>query len=536
MKGLKKLFVISMAVASTTMLPLLAMAKDIVILHTNDIHCGVEDNLGMAKLSQLKKDLSADNHVILVDAGDAIQGTPLGKMSNGTAIVDIMNAVGYDFCIPGNHEFDFSMDNFLNNIVPRQKAGYYSANFTDLRTNKPVLPAYKIIEAEGKKIAFVGVTTPSTIVSSTPSFFQGSNGEYIYGFAEDEKGKAVAKVTQKAIDEARKKGADYVILVTHMGMNGSQERYQSEMLIENTKNVDAVLDGHSHERIPSWLIINKKDKRVVLGQTGTKLKSIGKLTITEDDNMQYELVTKIDKADPVVQNVINNVKAPYEKILAQPIGESMVVICHDDPKTGERMVRKQENSLGNLVADAFRTVMGADIGIVNGGGLRKDIPAGIFNYNNILQSMPFGNMVSTVEATGQQILDLLEMASSKVPGESGAFMSVSGMSYTIDTSIPSSVKLDPKGMFEGVEGPYRVTNVMVNGEPLDLNKKYIVAGPGYTLKEGGDGMNMLTKGKLLKDASISESDAVIEYIQNYHDGKIPADYANPYGEGRITIK
>ena len=157
-------------------LPLTAWAE-VVVLHTNDIHCGVAQNLHIAQLAQYKHDLMKKNpNVLLVDAGDAIQGEPLGSLTEGAAIIRIMNSVGYDFAIPGNHEYDFGMTRFLE-LAPQQKCGYYSCNFLDKRTGNPLLPSYKIFTLDGKKIAFVGVTTPETLISSTPVFFHNDDGK-----------------------------------------------------------------------------------------------------------------------------------------------------------------------------------------------------------------------------------------------------------------------------------------------------------------------------------------------------------------------
>ena len=174
---------------------------DLVVLHTNDVHCGVENQLGYAKVAQYKKDLmkNLDDTVQLVDAGDAIQGEPLGSLTRGQAIIDIMNVAGYDFAIPGNHEFDYGMARFLE-LAPQLNGGYYSCNLIDLRTGKPVFPPYKMVTYDGgKKAAFIGVTTPQTLISSTPRYFQDDKGQFIYGFSEDATGQKLYEQVQKAM-------------------------------------------------------------------------------------------------------------------------------------------------------------------------------------------------------------------------------------------------------------------------------------------------------------------------------------------------
>ena len=221
---------------------------DLVVLHTNDVHCGVENQLGYAKVAQYKKDLmkNPDDTVQLVDAGDAIQGEPLGSLTRGQAIIDIMNVAGYDFAIPGNHEFDYGMARFLE-LAPQLNGGYYSCNLIDLRTGKPVFPPYKMVTYDGgKKAAFIGVTTPQTLISSTPRYFQDDKGQFIYGFSEDATGQKLYEQVQKAIDQAWDEGARTIILVTHLGQNGSLPVWTSETLAAHTQKVAAIIDGHSH--------------------------------------------------------------------------------------------------------------------------------------------------------------------------------------------------------------------------------------------------------------------------------------------------
>ena len=538
-RNLKKLYSAALAMLVTLLLPVavLAAGKEIIILHTNDIHCGVTDNLGIDKVSQYKKDLKKQGYpVALADAGDAIQGAPIGKLSTGESIVKIMNAVGYDFVIPGNHEFDYGMERFLK-LVPRQKCGYYSCNFVDVKTRNPILKPYKIMVLGGKKIGFVGVTTPETLVTSTPKFFQDKNGKFIYSFCEDQTGEKVYAAVQRAVNNVRKEGADYVFLVGHLGTDGSIPYWSSGAIAANTYNIDAIIDGHSHEQyIPPHKIINKAGKEVLVAQTGTKLKSLGKMTIKEDGTITSELVKELKAADPKVTKLIAKENKKFEPILKQPVGEALTNLTGDDPKTGERRVRNGETNLGDFVADAFRFVLDTDISMVNGGSIRNTIKKGVFTYNDLLEAFPFGNMCTVIEATGQQIVDALEVGASAYPNEHGAFMQVSGMSYTVDSSIPSGLTVDAKGNFMEVKGERRVKDVMINGKPIDLNGKYTIGGSTYVLKDGGNGLVMFKQSRLLKDGIMTDVDAIMEYVQNHLNAKIKEGYENPYGAGRITIK
>ena len=537
-KQWKKALLACLAVGLTMTAPLFTWAADreIVILHTNDMHCGVNDNLGLATVAQMKQNaLQKTPYVALVDAGDAVQGAPIGKLSKGEAVINMLNAAGYDFAIPGNHEFDYGMERFWQ-LNKKLKSGYYSANFEDLRTKKLALPAYKMLQFGDTKVAFVGATTPGTLISSTPAFFQDGQGNYLYGFNEDETGRKLYKALQKSINAARENGADYVFLVGHLGLNGSIEYWNSESVAANTRGVDAIIDGHSHERIQDKHVKNYVGKDVIIAQTGTKLKTVGQIVIGTDGKITSTLI-KADGGDNAkVQKVISREIAKYEPLLQQPVGEALVQLRSNDPQTGERLVRNSECSLADFVTDAYKAVLGCDVVLVNGGSIRNEIKQGVITYNDLLEAFPFGSMCAVVEAKGEQILEALEMGASHYPEEFGGFFQVAGMEYTVNSKIPSTVQLDEKGNFYRIGSIYRVSDVRIGGKPLDINKTYTVGGTTYVLKDGGDGNTMFKGCRILKDGEISDVDAIIEYMQKHLNGKIGAEYANPYGKGRITIK
>ena len=575
--------------------------QEIIILYTNDVHCGVTDNIGYAGLALYEKQMKEETpYVALVDAGDAIQGAPIGTLSEGGDIVSIMNQVGYDFAIPGNHEFDYGMDRLLE-LSDQLNCGYYSCNFTDLRTGESVFEPYKIMDFGQVQVAFVGATTPESFTKSTPKYFQDDSGNYIYGFCEDETGQALYSRIQETVDEARTAGADYVILVGHLGNAGITPRWASQAVVANTDGIDAVIDGHSHETVASTTLKNKDGEDVLLTQTGTKLADIGKMTIGTDGTITAELVDQVTggevgasytvqrgdslsriakrelgsynlwnviyeanrdqlsnpnvirpgqvltipgsqtaedgKAeDPQTAQFIADIEAQFQETLNTVLATTSVDLTVNDPATGERRVRSGETNLGDLTADAYRYVLGAEIGFSNGGGIRDSIAAGNITYNDTLRVFPFGNMGCVAEVTGQQIKDALEMGARNYPEENGALQQVSGLTYTIDSSIPSSVQLDDKRNFVAVTGPYRVTDIMVNGEPLDLNRTYTLASHNYLLKDGGDGMTMFAGCNIVKDEVMADVDLLSAYVRDNLGGVVGEGYANPAGQGRILIK
>lgn len=533
-----------------TVLPTMAFAadgkNDIVVLYTNDVHCGVdagtpEGTMGYANLAAYKKSLQAtygEDNVILVDAGDAIQGEAIGTLSKGSYLVDIMNKVGYDYATFGNHEFDYGMDVALS-LLEKSNATYLSCNFKDLRTGKTVAKAYEVRDFGGVKIGFVGISTPETFSKSTPTYFQDETGKYIYSFCEGNNGADLYQAVQTAIDGAKAEGAQYIVAIAHLGIDEQSQPWTSREVIANTTGLDAVLDGHSHSTIAGEKIADKGGKEVLLTSTGTKLNHIGKLTIAADGTMETELVKDVTDVDAETDAFIKDIQKQYEALLNQVIGHTDVDLTTKD-EDGNRAIRNQETNLGDLCADAYRVVLGADIAFVNGGGVRADIPAGDITYAQVIAVHPFGNMACVVEATGQEIINALEMASRSFPGENGGFLQVSGLKYTINPYVESTVKLDDKGMFVEVSGARRVRDVQVlqadgTYAPIDLKATYKLASHNYMLKSGGDGINMFMDNKVLQDEVMIDNQVLISYIQDVLKGNVGKEYSNIYGEGRINV-
>ena len=518
-----------------------ALDHDVVILHTNDTHCGIEENMGYAGLVWYENQMKEETpYVTLVDAGDAIQGAPVGTLSEGEYLVQIMNKAGYDFAVPGNHEFDYGMEKLLG-LSARLDCGYSACNFVNLPSKTQVFAPYRIMEYDDIQVAFVGVATPESITKSTPAYFQDQFGRYRFSFCEDETGEALYSQVQSAVDQARGEGADYVIMVGHLGDNGITEKWSSRSVIANTTGIDAAIDGHSHE-VCVENVPNENGEMVVLTQTGTKFANTGKLTITTDGQIQASHVSAVTDAegnpakDAEMESFINGIKSQYEESLKVVLGRTDVDLMDKDPETGLRAVRKAETNLGDLCADASRYMMGADIGFMNGGGIRAGIEAGDITYEDALSVFPYGNMICMAEVSGQKIKDALEMGVKNYPEESGGFIHVSGLTYTVDSSVPSSVVLDEKRNFVSVGGEYRVRDIYVGEDPLDVNRTYTLASHNYWLKSGGDGMSMLMGCPILKDETMVDVDTITSYISEYLGGTVGEEYKDPRGQRRITIK
>lgn len=526
----------------------------IVVLFTNDVHCTDDDGSSYAAIAGYKAEMEAvygTGNVTLVDNGDAIQGGVLGSLSKGSWIVDIMNEVGYDLAIPGNHEFDFNMDTFMDIVSNQAEYTYLSCNFMDLEANEPVLEPYQIITYGDVDVAYVGITTPETLTKAAPAYFQNEDKKYIYGFCQGNNGQDLYDQVQDTVDAALAEGADYVVALAHLGVDPSSTPYMSTEVIANTTGIDVMLDGHSHTVVPSQSVENADGEKVLLAQTGTKAESIGKLVIAPDGTMTTQLVALADvdtttEGYTAAMTFIEGIQALYDETADQVVATSDVELTVNDPDTGERAVRSAETNLGDLCADAYRVMLEADIGWVNGGGVRANIAAGDVTYGDIIEVHPYSNLACLVEVTGQQILDALEWGSKDVGvGENGGFLQVSGLKYTINTAILSSAESDPEGNFAGVTAgcARRVSDVQVLDSetgayaPIDPEATYTLASHDYMLKNGGDGYAMFGEDNItiLKDEIMVDNEVLIRYIQDELGGVIGEEYANPRGQGRITI-
>ena len=554
----KKLLSLLLAVAMAFSLTVPAVAAEgdaagtesgkIVILHTNDVHCGIDQakndagevtNIGYAGVAAYKTAMEAAygaENVTLVDAGDAIQGGPIGTLSKGAYIVEIMNQVGYDLAIPGNHEFDYGMDNFLTLAREKAEYAYLCANFTDLE-GKAVLDGYQVLTYGDVKVGYVGIDTPESFTKSTPTYFQDAAGNYIYSFSQGNEGKDLYDVVQKAVDAAKAEGADYVVALGHLGVDEQSSPWTSTEVIANTTGIDVLIDGHSHSTFAKTEK-NQAGEDVLVAQTGTKLANLGKVVIdTKTGEITSELVAAKDCAaeDEATGAFVKGINDEFAGVLKKVVAKTDVDLTTKDPATGKRAVRSAETNLGDLCADAYRVMLDADVAFVNGGGVRADIPAGEITYEQIINVHPFGNEACVVETTGQDILDALEMGARVTPEENGGFLQVSGLTYTIDTSIPSSVVLNDEKEFVKVDGERRVKDVKVNGEAIDPAKTYTLASHNYMLKSGGDGFVMFKDDALLKDCVMIDNQVLINYIVDELGGVVSADYSDPKGQGRITV-
>lgn len=520
-------------------------SEEVIILYTNDVHCAVDENnpegtMGYANLAALKAQAQAQSdHVVLIDAGDAIQGDAIGTLSDGDHLVSIMNYVGYDYAVYGNHEFDYGMDVALA-LSSKSNAQYLSCNFMDLTAGNTVAAPYSLATYGDLTVGYVGIATPETLTKSSPVYFQDDTGRYIYGFCEGENGAELYAAVQTAVDEALADGADIIIAIGHLGVDPASAPWRSYDVIANTAGIDAFIDGHSHTVIENEQVSNKNGEAVLLTSTGTKLEAIGMMTVTQNGEISTRLVTDFDEVHPETDTFIKNIQSQFEAQLNEVVGYTEFALVINDPETDQRIIRSMETNLGDFVADAYRTVLNADVGIVNGGGIRASIAPGEITYGELISVHPYGNTMCVVEVTGKELLDTLEVTAQASPGEFGSFSHVSGLRYTINTAIESTVVMDDKGMLQSIGDTRRVSDVQIlcddgSYTPIDPEATYTLASHNYMIKEGGNGVNFFSDNRLIMDEVMLDNQLLIQYIKEYLGGEISEAYADPYGQGRITI-
>ena len=547
--------------------------SEVTILYTNDVHTYIDKQapeLTYAAIAALKQSYqNAGKKVLLVDAGDHVQGTAYGSMDQGASIIELMNAAGYDAATPGNHEFDYGMDR-AKELMRDADFPYLSCNWVDLRTNLRVLPEIKVFVRGGVRIAFVGITTPETFTKSTPAYFMNkAQTKYIYDILGGEDGQKLYSAVQKAVDKA-KCLADVVIGLGHLGVDPSSSPWTSEEVIAHTTGFDAFIDGHSHTVMENKQVADASGRMVTLTQTGSYFANVGEMTIAPDGTISTRLVSTYDQEDVAVAAE----QAAWVNTVDDMLGEKIAVadtkFYITDPATGKRRIRSGETNLGDFVADGIYTYFNeveqlhCDIAIMNGGGIRSDEDAGYWTFKTCKQVSPFGNVACLMAVSGKQIQDALEFAARFAGAEgkeNGGFLQVAGATYEIHTDIPNTVQTDDKNVWIGsATGTPRVQNVKIydraNGTyvPLDESKTYALAGMNYTLRNLGDGFAMFDGAELIKDYVSEDYLVMSTYAMTF--GGVDAeglphlssansvlaeypgyllDYENPYGAGRISI-
>ena len=571
-------------------------SNDIVILYTNDTHAYIDGPLSFDTIGALKKNLEKQyRYVLLVDAGDHLQGTAFGSMDQGASVLQLMNKAGYDLATPGNHEFDYGMDIFLER-AREAEFPYLSCNLyhqEDGVRGENLLESFQAYHFGKEIVAFIGITTPETIVKSTPAYFQDENGNFCYGISGGDDGQALYDDVQFAVDAIRRAGATKVIAVGHLGDDPSSSPWTSEEVIAHVSGLDAFIDGHSHSEVSGQQILGADGEPVLLTQTGEYLNNVGIMVIDyETGEIQSDLIVcedilkTVKNKDGTESSVVSGHRLTSElysgpewvndytisfvknqwinkvnQKLKQKIGESQVIL-DNYAEDGTRLVRKQETNTGDFAADALYYLfdqmdMNVDAAIVNGGGIRNQAVTGTMTYKTCKDIHTFGNIACLQTVTGQQLLDALEWGARFAGSdqECGGFLQVSGIRYQIDTDWPDSTQKDGNGMWiGGPTGGYRVHDVAIydretdSWRALELQETYRLAGYNYTLRNSGDGYNMFSCAVNVVDYVMEDYMVLANYAQSFENKTVLAsnsplldkypgfgiDYGTVNGSGRIV--
>ena len=571
-------------------------SNDIVILYTNDTHAYIDGPLSFDTIGALKKNLEKQyRYVLLVDAGDHLQGTAFGSMDQGASVLQLMNKAGYDLATPGNHEFDYGMDIFLER-AREAEFPYLSCNLyhqEDGVRGENLLESFQAYHFGKEIVAFIGITTPETIVKSTPAYFQDENGSFCYGISGGDDGQALYDDVQFAVDAIRRAGATKVIAVGHLGDDPSSSPWTSEEVIAHVSGLDAFIDGHSHSEVSGQQILGADGEPVLLTQTGEYLNNVGIMVIDyETGEIQSDLIVcedilkTVKNKDGTESSVVSGHRLTSElysgpewvndytisfvknqwinkvnQKLKQKIGESQVIL-DNYAEDGTRLVRKQETNTGDFAADALYYLfdqmdMNVDAAIVNGGGIRNQAVTGTMTYKTCKDIHTFGNIACLQTVTGQQLLDALEWGARFAGSdqECGGFLQVSGIRYQIDTDWPDSTQKDGNGMWiGGPTGGYRVHDVAIydretdSWRALELQETYRLAGYNYTLRNSGDGYNMFSSAVNVVDYVMEDYMVLANYVQAFENKTVLAsnsplldkypgfgiDYGTVNGSGRVV--
>ena len=535
MKKLLSLFLV-LALAFSLCVGVLAeepageLAGEIVILHTNDVHGAISS---YAKVAALKADYEAKGaEVLLMDAGDYIQGEPYVSVSQGETAIRLMNYVGYDVATIGNHEFDYGYEN-LAKLAAAAEFPIIAANV--MYNGKTAFEANKVFELEsGVKVGVFGLSTPETATKAHPGKIKGVT--FLSG---DDMNKAA----QAQVDELTAAGCDYIICLGHLGIDDSSKGYRSVDLLEAVTGIDVFIDGHSHSSLDDVKALVGEDCKVgdtLLTSTGTKLATVGAVVISEDGiSIESVDLEKYEGSDDVVEEaaqlVIDEVDAAYGEVFAK----SEVELCGEKAPGN----RTEETNNGDLIADAILWQAKKDgslpvadenvIAITNGGGIRAAIAAGDITKKDVNTVLPFGNTVAYVTVKGSVLLEALEASTYCTPEAVGAFPQVAGIEFTVDTNKAfDQGEQYPGSTYYAPASINRVTIESINGKAFDPEATYVVVTNDF-LAAGGDTYYAFSVSTSV-DTGIPMDEAVMSYITEELKGVVTAEkYGEP--QGRITV-
>lgn len=504
MKHTKKLLSLLLVLCLILSLSCTAFAADeakpltgkTVILHSNDVHGAIDLYAAMASL---KADYEAQGaEVILADAGDYSQGTVYVSVNRGADAVTMMNATGYDVATIGNHEFDYGYAQLAENM----KAAKFKVLCADVlgADGKTIFDANTIIEKGGVKIGFFGLETPEAQTKANPKLIEGLK------FLAGKDGSELYNCAAAQVAALKEQGADIIVCLAHLGIDGSSEPYTSYDLAKNVKGIDFIIDGHSHS------VITAGPNGEAIQSTGTAFANIGVITIDNatkqivgnelkaiwhtEKNADGKDVTVVDyqTRDEKVAAAAKAIIDPIDKAYGEKFAVSKVTLNGAKAPNGNR---DSETNLGDLITDAMLWKIRSDatikvpvenvVAITNGGGIRATVKAGDITKKDINTVLPFGNTLAVVYVTGAELLEALEASTFCTPESLGGFPQAAGVTFAVKTyeKYDANPNPYPKSTYYGPNSIQRVTIDNVNGKAFDPTATYAVVTNNF-VAGGGD--------------------------------------------------
>ncbi|MCM1373081.1 MAG: bifunctional metallophosphatase/5'-nucleotidase [Bacteroides sp.] len=490
--------------------------KSIVILYENDVHCNLD---GYARLRGLADSMSDTAYVAVTSSGDYLHGGKAGAISEGAYIMDIMKNMDYAAVGLGNHEFDFGVPR-LRQLMAESGLPVVSLNLRTLPGDSLLFTPYIVRDYGDIRIAFLGVVTPESLLSEAYSFYD-SDGNQLYDLCQTR----IIDEVQETVDLVRSRGADYVILLSHLGEASAKGFITSGEVIAATHGIDAVLDGHTHSVVPCDTVLNVLGCPVPVTQTGTKFRNVGKLLIAPDGHLSMELipVDSIKEESARIREVTDSIQTEMSLITSRPVCHSDYSISILDADKRQR-VRYAETNAGDIVSDAFRAVTGAQLAVNNGGGIRSNIPAGDWTEGDIIDMLPYNNYIQVVRITGITLLDLLHATTANSPREDGQFPQISGFRFTLNTRATDEERISGVEIFNDSTGVY---------VPLDPRAEYTLCTTDYCISGGGM-YGVLRNADVLKEHIMLYNEALVTYLRDTLQGIVPPQYAGT--QGRIVLR
>lgn len=475
--------------------------KEIKIIHVNDVHGQVEGNdkdlIGYPRLkTYVDRQRQENPNLILLNAGDTIHGTNFATLSRGETVVNLMNMMGFDAMVPGNHDFNYGSDRLLE-LSKKAKFEILAANLVKEGSDEKVYKDYMIKEVAGIKLGIFGLATPETKEKSHPNNTKGI--DFV----------SPVEISREMVKKLKSEKVDVIIALSHLGEDKESE-FTSTLVAKEVEGIDVIVDGHSHTKLPEGRV----EKGTLIVQTGDWVKNIGEVTLGFEDGKLIDKKAKLIGFDDVKNlegdkgliGEIEKINLENKKVLDTIIGKTKT-----DLNGVREIVRGKESNLGNFVTEAMKVKSGADLAITNGGGIRDSISAGDITIGQIHTVFPFTNFLVLIEASGQDIVDALEYGTDAYPEVAGKFPQVSGISYTLDVNEKVGT---------------RVKDVLINGSPIDLKKTYKLATNDF-MAAGGDGYNMFEGNKILSEDT-TLADLLVEYLGEVKE----IDYSV---DGRLNI-